>query len=726
MSVWISIPVLLLAPRAQEPEEGLAVSPASVEESPAEDLRRIGQALYDGDNPYVGSGILRGLEQALEDPALEREKRIDLLVQLGREYLKRIEIERAIATLESAQELAGPEAAVELRVRLNRQLGLAYLRQAEQENCVRRHNAECCIFPLQGRAVHQERRPAEKSREYYLEVLRLVPEDREALWLLNIAAMALGEYPDSVPEAWRLPEASFASPVEFPRFRDVAPELGVDILNMAGGVAVEDYDGDGWLDILTSTCDPLGPLTLFRSQGDGTFADVSAAARADQQLGGLNLISGDYDNDGDWDACVLRGAWLFDDGCIRNSLLRNDGGVFTDATGAAGVAEPAYPSQAGLFADFDGDGWLELYVGNESRVELEQNGDYPCQLYRSQGDGTFVDDSARAGVRNDRYCKGVAAGDYDNDGDMDLYVSNIGRNRLYRNKGDGTFRDMAQKAGVAGEHERHFACWFWDYDNDGWLDLWVNGFQATLADLASQALGQPHAAVLPMMFRNRRDGTFADVTREAGVARAYLPMGSNFGDLDNDGWLDVYLGTGEPALQVLMPNVLLWNQGGQRFLDVTSAAGMGHLQKGHGVAFADFDQDGDQDVFHQLGGFFLVDRFHSALFENPGFGGHWLALELAGTRTNRSAVGARVKLVLETPGGTREIHRASGSVSSFGGSPHRLEIGLGDAERVARLEIRWPRSPEPQVFSEVPLDACLRVTEGQATYERQERKAFRF
>jgi hypothetical protein len=553
-------------------------------------------------------------------------------------------------------------------------------------------------------------------------VLELAPDDEEALWLLNIAAMALGEYPDGVPERWRLPSTAFRSQAEFPRFPDVAARAGVDVLNMAGGVAVEDYDGDGWLDILTSTCDPLGSLIYLRNKGDGTFEDRSKEAKTDEQLGGLNLISGDTDNDGDWDALVLRGAWLFEYGRIRKSLLRNDKAVFTDVTRAAGLAEPAYPTQAALFADFDNDGWLDLYVGHESRVDPDKPAEYPSQYYRSRGDGTFENATRKAGVSNDRYAKGVAAGDYDNDGDVDLFVSNIGLNRLYRNQGDGTFQDVGPEARVTGKaNERHFACWFFDVDNDGWLDLWDNGFQARLEDLAKQALGQSDAAVRPMLLHNRRDGTFEDRAAAAGVARAYLPMGSNFGDLDNDGFLDIYLGTGEPSLQVLMPNVLLWNQGGERFLDVTTAAGMGHLQKGHGVAFADFDRDGDQDVFHQLGGFYLVDRFQSALFENPGFGRHWLVLELVGGPSNRAAIGARVRLVLTDSGGaTREIHRAAGAVSSFGGSPHRLEIGLGAAERIERLEIRWPRTKEPQVLEGVPLDAAVKVREGTDGFERLE------
>jgi tetratricopeptide (TPR) repeat protein len=695
-------------------------------EPPAEEFQRIGHELYANDNPFVGAGVRRRLEELLEDPALEHARRLETLILLGKEYLKGCDVPRAVAAFESALELAGPEAPAELRSLLHRQLGLVHLRLAVLQNCIAMHNPEACIFPLEGLAVHQVRTPAEKAREHYLAVLAQAPGDLEALWLLNILAMALGEWPAGVPEAWRLPEQAFAAQAEFRRFHDVAPSVGVDILNMAGGVAVEDFDGDGWLDVLTSTCDPLGPLTFFENQGDGTFADRSLAAHTAEQLGGLNLVAGDHDNDGDFDALVLRGAWLLDYGRIRKSLLRNDGGVFTDVTRAAGLSEPAYPSQTALFADFDGDGWLELYAGHESRAEFEQAAEYPSQLYRNRGDGSFENTTARAGVSNDRYTKGVTAGDYDNDGDMDLFVSNIGFNRLYRNKGDGTFRDVAVKAGVAGKPERHFACWFWDMDDDGWLDLWVNGYHAQLEDLANEALGRPDDAPRPMVLRNRRDGTFVDVAQELGVARPFQPMGSNFGDLDNDGWLDVYLGTGEPALQALMPNVVLWNRGGQRFLDVTRAAGMGHLQKGHGIAFADLDHDGDQDVLHQLGGFFLVDRFHSALFENPGSSNHWITLELSGTRSNRMAVGARIALVLQTPAGKREVHRAAGSVSSFGGSPHRQEIGLGDATRIESLTIRWPRTAEPQVFTDVPLDSFLRVTEGAPSFERLERKSVPF
>jgi hypothetical protein len=703
----------------------------STGETPRDEFLRIGRELYANENPLIGAGPRRKLEEALARPDVPADRRVEMKLLLSQEQLKFGEIAPAVATIEEAWREAQGVLPLEGLLRLRRFLGLTYMRQAEQENCVERHNAECCIFPLAGGALHQERKPAEKAREQYLAILEAQPGDREAQWLLNVAAMALGEFPEGVPERWRFGAQAFASQREFPRFPDVAAKLGLDTFALAGGVTVEDFDGDGWLDVLYSTCDPLGPLSYHRNAGDGTFQERTKEAKLDDQLGGLNLVAGDHDNDGDMDVVVLRGAWLFDWGRIRKSLLRNDGGIFTDVTRAAGMAEPVAPTQAGVFGDFDGDGWLDFYAGHESRAEFAKAVHYPSVLHRNKGDGTFVDGTVAAGVTNDRYAKAVAAGDKDNDGDLDLFVSNIGFNRLYENKGDGTFRDVATEAGVTGKNlgrdkaERHFASWFWDYDNDGWLDLWNAGYDTSLADLAKEALGEKDDGVRPRFFHNRRDGTFEDRAAALGLDRPFLPMGSNFGDLDNDGWLDLYLGTGEPALQVLMPNVMLWSDRGQRFLDVTSASGTGHLQKGHGVAFADLDHDGDQDLVHQLGGFYPVDRYHSTLFENPGFGNRWLALELVGTKTNRMAVGARVELVLATPAGERRIHRAAGAVSSFGGSPHRLEIGLGDATKIERLEIRWPRTAETQVVTDVPLDAFVRVTEG-AGLERLERQSVRF
>jgi hypothetical protein len=170
---------------------------------------------------------------------------------------------------------------------------------------------------------------------------------------------------------------------------------------------------------------------------------------------------------------------------------------------------------------------------------------------------------------------------------------------------------------------------------------------------------------------------------------------------------------------------MLRNDRGRWFQDVTTSGGFGHLQKGHGVSFADLDEDGDQDIYHSLGGFYPGDAFANALFENPGHGNRFLHVQLAGTESNRGGVGARIRVVVETPAGPREIHRAAGSISSFGSTPQRQEIGLGDATAVRSLEVWWPKSGTRQVFEDVSLDAFVRVVEGNPRLERIERHPVR-
>ncbi|MFQ5463123.1 MAG: FG-GAP-like repeat-containing protein [Phycisphaerae bacterium] len=675
----------------------------------------IARKLYRSEPKYLGNAQAEQLKKDVASKAHTLPERVTLQADLAKELIEIGQPDDGAAAIEEAIRLVESMPQGQPSPGLFRLRALVYLRQAEVRNCIQRHNQDCCIFPLAGGGVHQEKMPAARAAENYLRYLSAVPDDLGARLLYNIAAMALGDYPDRVIPELLIPPTAFASDYDIKRFADIAPGLGVDTFNLCGGAIVDDFDGDGLLDIVSSTYDPGGRLNFFHNDGEGGFEDRSDASHAADQLGGLNCNSADYDNDGDLDILIVRGAWMYDAGKIRNSLLANDGhGRFTDVTVSAGLAFPAYPTQAAAWADFDNDGDLDLFVGNESRVAFEPGAQgFPCHLLVNQGDGTFVDRARAAGVTNDRYCKGVAAGDYDNDGDVDLYVSNNGPNRLYRNEGNLVFTDVTEATHTAEPAGRSFASWFFDYDNDGWLDLFVGAFDGSISDVAADFLNLPFAAHVPRLYHNNHDGTFTDVAKESGLNHVYLPMGANFGDLDNDGFLDIYLSTGDPSYETLTPNVMLRNDGGKRFQDVTRSGGFGHLQKGHGVAFADIDQDGDQDIFNQLGGFFPGDKFQNALYENPGHGNHFLILELIGTRTNRMAFGARIKVTVDGPDGSHAIHRAIGSVSSFGGSPHRQEIGLGDAARVASVEVFWPVSGTTQRFADVSLDSYFRITEGE-------------
>jgi VCBS repeat protein/ASPIC/UnbV protein len=722
------LPALLLAlgalagcGPAEEEASRAPAAPVADEDWPSQrpEFERVAAELFQDPKAALSrtqAGVLRA---KLTDPGLTEAQRFDTELELADRLMFNGELDAALAVQKALLErvpAGSPRAALVARA-----MGLVYLRQAETQNCVQRHNSACCIFPIEGGGLHTERGPAEESMRCFETFLGAKPDNLRARWLLNVAAMALGRYPDGLAPERLVPLEPFASEYDIGRFPDVAGKLGVDSFSLAGGVVVEDFDGDGRLDILTSTCDPLGPLVQYANRGSRGFEDVSAATGAADQLGGLNLIAADYDNDGDPDLFVLRGAWLTTNGKMRRSLLRNDGGKLRDVTARVGLLGEARPSQTAAFGDLDDDGDLDLFVGNESDVAKDPTQDHPSQLYRNDG-GVFTDVAAAAGVENDLYCKAVALGDYDNDGDLDAYFSNLETNRLYRNEGGLRFVDVAAELAVEEPRGRSFASWFFDVDEDGWLDLWVPAFEGSIAELTADALRLPGKRPMPCLYHNLggqgKGARFEDVTARYGLARFFLPMGSNFGDLDNDGWLDMYLGTGDPSLESIMPNVMLRNDGGRRFQDVTISAGTGHLQKGHGVAFADLDQDGDQDIYHQLGGFVEVDRYRNALFRNPGHGNHWLHVELRGTKTNRQGIGARVTVVLATPEGPRELHRAVGCVSSFGGSPMRQEIGLGKATRIERLEVVWPTSGERSVFTTVPMDALVRVTEDSAELER--------
>src|SRR5262249_11179947 len=232
---------------------------------------------------------------------------------------------------------------------------------------------------------------------------------------------------------------------------------------------------------------------------------------------------------------------------------------------------------------------------------------------------------------------------------------------------DGHFEEVTSEMSLDGP-DRGFACWAWDYDNDGWLDLFAACQDRDLSSIVKTMVGQPHDRSTGRLFRNNHGSGFENVTKQAGLDGVYAPMGANFADFDNDGWLDFYLGTGEPSLATLVPNRMFKNVKGSRFADITGSSRTGHLQKGHGVACGDWDRDGDVDVFIEMGGAVNGDKYHNVLFQNPGQGNHWLTVKLVGRKTNRAAIGARIKVVTESTR-ARSIYRHVSSGSSFGANP---------------------------------------------------------
>jgi hypothetical protein len=541
--------------------------------------------------------------------------------------------------------------------------------------------------------------------------------------------MTLGEYPDKVPSEWLVPPTRFASEYSMPRFPDIAGDLGLDVDDLAGGCILEDFDGDGFIDVVVSAWGFEGQLRYFHNDGNGRFTERTREAGLMGLVDGLNIQQTDYNNDGRPDIWVLRGAWQKKAGRLPNSLLRNNGdGTFTDVTEASGLLS-FHPTQTSVWFDYDGDGWLDVFVGNESTDSKDPD---LCELFRNNRDGTFTECAAASGLAVARFVKGVTAGDYDKDGRPDLYVSCLdGANLLFHNEGPTVgggwkFAEVGRKAGVT-EPEHSFPTWFFDFDNDGWEDLFVSGYSIkNVGDVAADYLGLPTTGERPRLYRNNHDGTFSNVTEASGLYRVCHTMGSNFGDLDNDGWLDFYLGTGDPELYTLVPNRMFRNAGGKVFQEVTTATGTGHLQKGHGVGFADLDNDGDQDVYAVMGGAFSGDNFRNVLFENPGTTNHWLKLKLQGVRCNRAAIGTRLKVTVRTPSGLREIFKTVNSGGSFGSSPLRQEIGLGNAQELVEVELFWPASGLKQIVRGLELDHGYLVKEGEDLVRRLDLPRFQF
>ncbi len=654
------------------------------------------RALFD----RAGYRRIERLEAELAPAGVDGHDRLEKLRDIALLYLYEGDFKRASDVLDQARALAeaNPAWGQPDLPKLIFLQGVAALRRGETENCVECGCAASCIFPIRQEALHRKPQGSRQAIRYFTEYLGQHPDDAGVRWLLNVAYMTVGEYPDRVPPEYLIRLDAFASKDDIGRFRDIAPALGLDRFNQAGGAIMDDFDNDGLLDLMLTCWDPAMPIAFYRNKGGGTFEDRSRAAGLGGQLGGLYCVQTDYNNDGWLDVYVCRGAWR---GPQRHSLLRNNkDGTFTDVTKEAGLDFPI-GSQVAVWADYDNDGYLDLFVGGE-RV--------PSRLYHNKGDGTFEEVALKAGVVCTS-CKGAAWGDYDGDGYPDLFVSNFdGPNHLFHNNRDGTFTDVAMRMGVV-QPLRSFSAWFFDYDNDGWPDLFVAGYNWRLSDVIDSHLGRPHQGEICRLYRNVGGKRFEDVTKAVGLDVATCPMGSNFADFDNDGFLDIYLGTGATYYSMLVPNRMFRNVEGKRFSDITTSSGTGHLQKGHAVACGDWDRDGNVDLFVEVGGATPGDAFRDVLFQNPGgHGNHWLTVKLVGRKTNRAAIDARIKV---TPAGepSRSIYRYVTSGSSFGGNPLQQTVGIGKADRIATLEVSWPTSGTTQVFHDVRVDQAIEVTE---------------
>ena len=530
------------------------------------------------------------------------------------------------------------------------------------------------------------------------------------------------------------------------QFQDIAEAAGVRFLHtngaspklympetMGSGGLFFDYDDDGWLDIFLVDSGSFADKelasrarsVLYRNQGDGTFRDATARSGLVNRHYGMGACAADFDNDGDRDLYVTNFG--------PNILFSNDGdGVFTDITETGATGSPRWSTSC-AFADIDNDGDVDLYVANYVDFTRDNNiycGDriareraychphayngVPDQLFRNDGDGTFVDISREAGVANaEGKGLGVVFGDYDNDGWTDIYVANDSvPNFLYRNQGNGTFEEVGVWSGVAvngdGRPEAGMGTDMGDYDNDGLQDIFV-----TNLDTETNTL-----------YHNNGEGLFTDHTLGAGQGKPSLPyvgFGTSFLDYDNDGDLDVAVANGHilpnagffrEGQTYAQRNLLFRNDHSGLFTEVGALSGPGLASEkiSRGLAVGDIDNDGDVDLL-------ITNNGQSAdLLRNDGGNQlNSLLIRLRGTKSNRDGIGTRLRLFLEKKIQHREVRCGS---SYLGQNDLRVHFGVGRASQIERLEVRWPGGMV-EVFENLAVNQILTLVEGEGVVHRE-------
>jgi ASPIC and UnbV/FG-GAP-like repeat len=538
---------------------------------------------------------------------------------------------------------------------------------------------------------------------YALEACRDVPTDIRYRWMLRALTMMAGRPEESIPAEFRIKmPAAASSPF---RFEDVTTEAGAGRLALGRGAAWGDFDNDGREDILVGA--ERAPFQLLRNLGNGKFEDVAAKMGLVDPVG-LGCYAAqfiDYDNDGYQDVFLSSNGW---GGGGRLFLFHNDGGErFTDVTNAAGVAG-AVNAFGSSWADYDNDGRADLAVA--TGIIDPADGDR-LRLFHNEGSGKFREVGLDAGLTQKARWISVCWGDYDGDGRQDLLANSYDAGPfLFRNAGNGKFVDVSERAGV--RNSRHaYTAEFFDYDNDGRLDLFVSTYpDAGLKDMiANRINGSPVApSQQQLLFHNNGDGTFTDVTGKAGITGWYGAMSSQVGDLDNDGFSEIVLGTGNPELDWTEPKALFHNDGKGHFVDIAASARLIHFGMLHGTAFSDYDHSGNLSLFGSFGGFYWGTRETSKLYRNLGSGNDALEVRLVGTRSNRDAIGARVCAIV----GSRKIYDWVNGGNGFGSLNSRIvHIGTGRNLSVDILEIDWP-SGTRQSFRNVSAGQRVEVIEG--------------
>lgn len=552
--------------------------------------------------------------------------------------------------------------------------------------------------------------------------------------LLMPAAHSQGPQPAPVPQREHVPQLvdiTASTGIHFTH--QSSPEARYIVESMSGGVALLDYDGDGWLDIYFTNAPSVSMAqsgakarsALFHNNHDGTFTDVTAKAGVGNPCWAMGAAVGDIDNDGWPDLAVscFGGVVLF-----RN----NHDGTFSDVTQKSGLSKDKGWATGLAFGDYDGDGFVDLFVPHYVNLDLAHLPEFgsqktcmyheiavqcgprglkgsPDTLYHNNGDGTFTETSHAAGVDDPEGFFGLQSvwSDFNNDGKLDLLVANDGEpNFLYQNEGGGHFKDVANEAGVAlsrdGEEQANMGVALGDYTRIGRESIAISHFSEDYA----------------VLYRNEGSFNFTDVAHAAGIAKAtnpYVGWGDAFLDTDNRGLLDLILVNGHVYPQTenaklgttyREPKLLFWNNGDGTFREVSAeaSAALRKPEVSRGLAVGDLFNTGRLDVvIENLTGEPMI------LETKPNPKHHWISVQLAGKPSNRLALNARVFV---RTGAVQQMSEVLSGGSYLSQSDLRLHFGLGDSARIDELRVQWPDRKE-QVFKSVAADQFYRLTEGE-------------
>jgi ASPIC and UnbV/FG-GAP-like repeat len=573
------------------------------------------------------------------------------------------------------------------------------------------------VVPYAIAAIYLRMERYEEGIPYARQACQDSPDDIRYRWMLRTLTLHSGQAEKTIQESFRL-KVPPAAPATF-QFSDVTTNSGAGRLALGRGAAWGDFDNDGSDDILVGA--ERAPFRLLRNRKDGTFEDVA------QNLGlvdpeGLGCYASqfvDYDNDGFQDIFLTSNGW---GGGGRLFLFHNDRGKrFTDVTRAAGLAEPvnAFGSS---WADYDNDGLVDLAVA--AGIVDPAAGDR-IRLYHNEGNGKFREIGEQAGLLQKARWISVCWGDYDGDGRQDLLATSYDAGPfLFRNLGHGSFEDVSGRCGIRSS-QHAYTCEFLDFDNDGKLDIFVStypeGDYKTMIDSKISRSVADHSQH-QLLFRNNGDGTFRNITEAAAITGWFGAMSSQNGDLDNDGFEEILLGTGNPALDWCEPKVILHNNGKNQFTDVAESSKLVHFGMLHGMALSDYDDSGNLSLFGSFGGFYWGSRETSRLYRNSGSGNNSLEIRLVGTRSNRDAIGAKITALA----GQGTIHKWVNGGTGFGsGNSRCVHLGVAREKKVKHLQIDWP-SGVRQSFQFIDAGQRIEITEGQNHWRSLVRFPIRF